>query len=68
MNINTKVTTPNGPGIYQHMLYKDGQTLVMVAHSVTAHIDQTKAEILFGIPGQGIWLLAGYTLDQVQEA
>lgn len=52
------VKTPNGDGIFQHIIWSEGRREVMVSHAPKAEIDADKCESY--LYSGGIWQLCGY--------
>ena len=65
--VNQAVQTPNGLGIYQHHIYKDGTRVEMVSHPAKVAVDLDKCQCAMG-KGGGIWYLCGYLTHEVMPA
>lgn len=63
--LNDQVSTPNGPGIFQHYLYSQGQKLAVVSHKPDAPINLELCQGYAG-DGSGIWYLCEYRVEEVQ--
>lgn len=64
LQTNQPVKTPNGVGIFQFPTWGNGQKWYAVAHKPDAQIDESKCGFIQ--KAGGIWILAGYTPDQVE--
>ena len=63
LHVNDKVSTPNGPGIIQGRMVKDGQTLIIIAHS--PHDPEVSDEVKHDLI-RDVWIRRFYTLDQIK--
>jgi len=63
LHVNDKVSTPNGPGIIQGRMVKDGQTLIIIAHS--PHDPDVSSEVKRDVI-RDVWIRRFYTLDQIK--
>ena len=63
--IGQKVNTPNGPGIFQHMMSSDGEHYPMVSYPPNADINIDLCKSYYHVPG-GMWWLCGYEPAQVE--
>lgn len=63
---NQTVSTPNGPGVYQGVMYDDGARYALVAHRPGTEINLDHVQRAWAYPG-GIWVLAEYPESVVTE-
>ena len=64
MRVNSRVMTPNGPGIVQGRLVEDGETRIIVSHNPNEPgvADAVRERFL-----HGIWVLWNYSVDDLIE-